>query len=909
MKIVLSSLLLATSLIASAQRPEPMKDVNQVIDNTPDSINIARTARPVAGSTRKGDNPVLFLVGNSTMRTGTMGNGNNGQWGWGYFMGEYFDPEKISVENQALGGMSSRTFYNVLWPDVIKGVKPGDWVIIELGHNDNGPFDEGRARATIKGIGNDSLPVVIKETGKHETVYTYGEYMRRYVREVKAKGGKPILMSLTPRNAWEDKDSTIVTRVNKTFGLWAKQVAEAEGVPFIDLNDITATKFERFGKEKVKTMFYIDRIHTSQFGARVNAESAVEGIRNYPGLELAQYLLPVVEDIETGKTRKPGRPVLFTIGDSTVKNKDNDPDGMWGWGSVINEMFDTTKISVENHAMAGRSARTFLDEGRWDKVYNALQPGDYVIMQFGHNDGGDINTGKARGELHGSGDESKVFLMEKTGKYQVVYTFGWYIRKFIMDAKEKGAIPIVLSHTPRNKWKDGKIESNAASYGRWSREAAKRGGAYFIDLNNITGQKYQQMGPDSVKPYYNNDHTHSSLLGARTNAASIAEGLRYTACPLKQYLKPVVKDTVLNSAGKPFTVNFDVPDGNYKVTVKLGNKKRAGETTVRAESRRAFLNRIPTKKGKFEEYSFIVNKRNRCITPGDSVKTKQREATKLNWDDQLTLEFNGPAPAVESVTVEPAAEDITTVFLCGNSTVVDQDYEPWASWGQIIPQYFDNKVAIANYAESGESANTFIAAKRLEKALSQMKKGDYMFIEFGHNDQKQKGPGKGAYYSFASSLKTFVDEIRARGGNPVFVTPTCRRSFDENGKIRQTHEDYPDAMRWVAERENVPVIELNPMTKTLYEALGVEKSKKAFVHYPANTFPGQKKALADNTHFNPYGATQVAKCVLTGVKQTLPELADHIVGLEDYNPANPDDPDTFVWDASLNTEIEKPDGN
>ncbi len=449
-------MLLATSLIASAQRPEPMKDVNQVIDNTPDSINIARTARPVAGSTRKGDNPVLFLVGNSTMRTGTMGNGNNGQWGWGYFMGEYFDPEKISVENQALGGMSSRTFYNVLWPDVIKGVKPGDWVIIELGHNDNGPFDEGRARATIKGIGNDSLPVVIKETGKHETVYTYGEYMRRYVREVKAKGGKPILMSLTPRNAWEDKDSTIVTRVNKTFGLWAKQVAEAEGVPFIDLNDITATKFERFGKEKVKTMFYIDRIHTSQFGARVNAESAVEGIRNYPGLELAQYLLPVVEDTETGKTRKPGRPVLFTIGDSTVKNKDNDPDGMWGWGSVINEMFDTTKISVENHAMAGRSARTFLDEGRWDKVYNALQPGDYVIMQFGHNDGGDINTGKARGELHGSGDESKVFLMEKpvnirwyTPSAGISANSSWMPRKKALFQSYSATLPATSGKTAR----------------------------------------------------------------------------------------------------------------------------------------------------------------------------------------------------------------------------------------------------------------------------------------------------------------------------------------------------------------------------------------------------------------------------------------------------------------------------
>ena len=911
MKFIFSSLLLATSLIVSAQKPEPMKDVNQVIDNTPDSINIARTARPVAGSTRKGDNPVLFLVGNSTMRTGTMGNGNNGQWGWGYFMHEYFDPEKISVENQALGGMSSRTFYNVLWPDVVKGIRPGDWVIIELGHNDNGPFDEGRARATIKGIGNDSLPVVIKETGRKETVYTYGEYMRRYVREVKAKGGHPILMSLTPRNAWEDKDSTIVTRVNKTFGLWAKQVAEAEGVPFIDLNDITATKFERFGKEKVKTMFYLDRIHTSQFGARVNVESAVEGIRNYPGLGLAQYLLPAVVDKETGSSRKPGRPVLFTIGDSTVKNKDNDPDGMWGWGSVINEMFDTTRISVENHAMAGRSARTFLDEGRWDKVYNALQPGDYVIMQFGHNDGGDINTGKARGELHGSGDESKVFLMEKTGKYQVVYTFGWYIRKFIMDAREKGAIPIVLSHTPRNKWKDGKIESNADSYGKWSREAAKRGGAYYINLNEITGKKYQAMGPEAVKPYYNNDHTHSSLLGARTNAASITEGLRYTDCPLKQYLKPVSVTVNPDDKGgkEPFFVSFDVPDGNYKVTVKLGNKKRAGVTTVRGESRRLFLDRVATKKGKFEERSFIINKRNRCITPGDSVNTKKREATKLNWDDKLTLEFNGPAPAVESITVEEAPADITTVFLCGNSTVVDQDNEPWASWGQIIPHYFDNSVAVANYAESGESANTFIAAKRLAKALSQMKKGDYVFIEFGHNDQKQKGPGKGAYYSFATSLKTFVDEVRARGAQPVFVTPTCRRSFDESGHIRQTHEDYPDAMRWVAEREKVPVIELNPMTKTLYEALGVENSKKAFVHYPKGTYPGQDRELADNTHFNPYGATQVAKCVLTGISKILPDLAKHIVGLGVYDPATPDDPATFVWDDAPNTEIEKPDGN
>lgn len=322
MKHIFACVVSLLTLGLHAQTIEPMKDVNMVVDNTPDSIELARTMRPVSGSTRVGDNPVLFLVGNSTMRTGTRGNGDNGQWGWGYFMHEYFDPAKITVENHALGGMSSRTFYNQLWGDVLKGVRPGDWVIIELGHNDNGPYDSGRARASIPGIGDESLAVVIKETGKRDTVYTYGEYMRRYVRDVKSRGAFPVLMSLTPRNAWDDADSTVITRVDSTFGLWARQVAEAEDVPFIDLNDITACKFERFGKEKVKTMFYLDRIHTSEFGARVNAESAVEGIASTPSLGLRDYLLPSPVDSVTGASRIQGKPVLFTIGDSTVKNED-----------------------------------------------------------------------------------------------------------------------------------------------------------------------------------------------------------------------------------------------------------------------------------------------------------------------------------------------------------------------------------------------------------------------------------------------------------------------------------------------------------------------------------------------------------------------------------------------------------
>lgn len=368
-------------------------------------------------------------------------------------------------------------------------------------------------------------------------------------------------------------------------------------------------------------------------------------------------------------------------------------------------------------------------------------------------------------------------------------------------------------------------------------------------------------------------------------------------------------ETPTKDSKSPFFFSVRVPDGNYKVTVRLGSRKQAGITTVRAESRRLFIESVPTKKKEFIERTFIVNKRNTHIDGNEYVRIKPREKRKLNWDDKLTLEFNGSVPVCESITIEPADTTVTTVFLCGNSTVVDQDNEPWASWGQMIPYFFDTNVCIANYAESGESANTFIAAGRLKKALSQMKKGDYLFMEFGHNDQKQKGPGKGAYYSFMTSLKTFIDEARLRGAHPVLVTPTQRRSFGPDGHIRDTHEDYPEAMRWLAKKENVPLIDLNEMTRTLYEAMGVEPSKRAFVHYPAGSYPGQTQDFADNTHFNPYGAYEIARCIVEGLKTQVPDLARHLKPFPTFDPAHPDNPDNFHWDDSPFTEIEKPDGN
>lgn len=361
----------------------------------------------------------------------------------------------------------------------------------------------------------------------------------------------------------------------------------------------------------------------------------------------------------------------------------------------------------------------------------------------------------------------------------------------------------------------------------------------------------------------------------------------------------------------PFTRNIEVPDGNYKVTVVLGSKKKAGNTVVRAENRRLMVDEVATKKGQFKTVEFVVNKRTPEIEKGKRVKVKDREKSYNTWDNAINLEFTGAAPAVKEVKIERDTT-ATTIFLCGNSTVVDQPYEPWASWGQMIPRWFGPEIAISNNAESGLTAGSFLGSYRLDKILTMMKKGDYVICEFGHNDQKEKMAGAGAWYNFSYYLKVFIDKVRAKGGNIIFVTPTQRRRFDDatHSKILETHGDYPDAMCAVAKREGVPVIELHDMTRTFFETLGYENSKKALVHYPANTFPGQDKPLADNTHFNPYGAYEIAKMVVMGMKQlNLPIVKYLRSDWKDFNPAQPDDYNKFVWYNSVQQDVTKPDGN
>ena len=343
------------------------------------------------------------------------------------------------------------------------------------------------------------------------------------------------------------------------------------------------------------------------------------------------------------------------------------------------------------------------------------------------------------------------------------------------------------------------------------------------------------------------------------------------------FAKAQTIDTLLNIYSvEPINFSVPVPDGNYRVTVTLGSKKHAAQTVVRAESRRHFSDVITTKKGKFQTLTFTVSKHQAKIDAERSVKLKPREVYRKNWDDALNLQFCGPAPAVQRITIEPDTKAVT-VFLCGNSTVVDQEPEPWASWGQMITRWFNDRVTINNYAESGLSATTFLAQLRLDKILTQLKKGDYVICEFGHNDEKEKKPGDGAWYSYTRNLKIFADRVREKGGNIIFVTPTARRFFnDDNLMIKNTHGDYPEAMKTVACRENIPVIDLTSMSTAFYEALGFEGSKKSLVHYPANTYPNQPQPLADNTHFNPFGAWEIAKMIVMGLKQMNSPLVGYL---------------------------------
>jgi len=357
--------------------------------------------------------------------------------------------------------------------------------------------------------------------------------------------------------------------------------------------------------------------------------------------------------------------------------------------------------------------------------------------------------------------------------------------------------------------------------------------------------------------------------------------------------------------GNPFFFSVAVPEGNYRVTVTFGSAKAGSVNTLKAESRQLMIEYAATRSGEFATRSFLVNVRNSRVPPpeknapgGSVVALNDRETGLLRWDDKLTLEFNGTAPQVAAITIERV--EVPTVFLIGDSTVTDQSYEPGASWGQMLPRFLPG-VAVANHAESGETMKSFISGLRLAKVLSQIKAGDYLFIQFGHNDEKKNWPQTyvEAHTTYKAYLKAFIAEARLRDVTPVLITPMQRRNFDSQGKVRNTHGDYPQAVREVAAEEKVALIDLERMSVAFYEALGPEKSPLAFS-------AGGK----DVTHHNNYGAYELAKGIVQGIRDAQLPLAKFIAeDFTPFDPAHPDSPEKFSLPASPLRSNVAPRGN
>ena len=373
-----------------------------------------------------------------------------------------------------------------------------------------------------------------------------------------------------------------------------------------------------------------------------------------------------------------------------------------------------------------------------------------------------------------------------------------------------------------------------------------------------------------------------------------------------------VSDVKINSESfsttKPTYFSVKLPEGNYQVEVVMGSLEKGSNVTIKAESRRLMLNQLVIQKGKSVTKIFNVNIRTPKIDDNQNITLKDREKDIFDWDDKLTLEFLGEV-SIQSIKIT-LKDDLTVVYLAGDSTVTDQDVEPWASWGQFITNYFDSNIVVANYAYSGSSLSSFKASNRLKKILLEIKKGDYLFVEFGHNDEKIKGAGNGAWESYSNLLTEFVQSAKEKGAIPVLVTPTQRRFFNENGTLKETHGDFPVAMRAVAQKNNIVLIDITKLTTELYETWGDEVSRKAFVQYPANTFPGQEKVLDDNTHFNSFGANEIALCVLQGIRELDIPLKKYIKKeIPNYNPKKPNYISSWTLPMSNRFEIAKPNGN
>ena len=322
------------------------------------------------------------------------------------------------------------------------------------------------------------------------------------------------------------------------------------------------------------------------------------------------------------------------------------------------------------------------------------------------------------------------------------------------------------------------------------------------------------------------------------------------------------------------------PEGNYLCTVTLGDREKATVNWVKAEGRRQMLPKIETKPGEIVKKTFVVNTRNAKLTTGGEIRKGGNERDHERWDDRLTVLVMSDAgePKIE---VAPAPADTVTVFLAGDSTVCCYNAEPYCTWGQMLPEFFDEKIAIANHAQSGRALSSFKSDLRQQKVMELMKPGDWLFIQFGHNDQKEKCEFDERMKRYNERLEKLIDEFTAKGGRVALVSPMERRRFDREHKPFKTLQEYEDAMRAMAEKKQIPFLNLHELSFRLYTALGEEKSKALFAF---------RRGELDNTHHAVYGGYELARAMVELIKANIPELAAHLrEGIPSWSPEKPDE--------------------
>jgi hypothetical protein len=353
---------------------------------------------------------------------------------------------------------------------------------------------------------------------------------------------------------------------------------------------------------------------------------------------------------------------------------------------------------------------------------------------------------------------------------------------------------------------------------------------------------------------------------------------------------PLRGDFITAEGGFRFSV--ELPEGNYKVTVTLGDAERPSGATIKAENRRLMVQNVNTRAGQYAVCEFLVNVRTPELSPGNAIKLNTREwdddagmARTPTWDDKLTLWFAGERPAICSVEIEPAADDVVQLFLIGDSTVTDGG----GSWGAMLPRWFNMPVVVANHAESGQTLKMFRFSRRWEKVVEQIRPGDYVLMQFGHNDQKATGhdamwpaeDGAGewavthsdAATDYVWGLAINAVEIRRRGGIPVIVSSMTRVDRRTGQQTNHLHGDYPDACRRAAELAGCALIDLNAMSVKMIEALSPEAISAAYY---------------DDTHQSPYGGYLYSRCIVEGIRLAVPELARHLTDDADaFDPGRP----------------------